>query len=382
VTRSNASSDPVIMLAGGGTGGHVFPMVAVADAVRRVADVRVVYVGTAGGIEARVVPARGDELELLAVTPIKGRGRRGAVRGVAQAAAVLPSARALVKRLAPRVLLSVGGYAAGPVGLAAWSRRVPVAVLEPNSVLGLANRWLLPFARRAYVAYPETAREVGRRAQRTGVPLRGEFHRSTYRPSPGVLRVLVVGGSQGASALNQLVPRALAHAGTEVPGLVVLHQAGRDRDDDVRKTYAALGQAATVVPFIEDMAGELERADVVIARAGACCLAELCTVGRASILIPFPFAADDHQQKNGDALAGLGAAVCVSQSDATPARVAAELLALASRPDLRVDMAERAALQGKASAAQDVALDLLALASIRPRTPSAGADRPKEGTDV
>jgi len=200
-------SQPVIVLAGGGTGGHVFPMVAVADALRSEADVRVVYVGTARGIESRVVPARGDELELLDVLPIKGRGPMGALRGVARAVGTLPRARALVKRLAPCAVLAVGGYASGPFGLAAWLGRVPLAVLEPNSTLGLTNRWLLPFARRAYVAFAETEHKVGARvARRTGVPLRkGAFYPTPYVASAG-LRVLVLGGSQGAKALNEVLP--------------------------------------------------------------------------------------------------------------------------------------------------------------------------------
>jgi UDP-N-acetylglucosamine--N-acetylmuramyl-(pentapeptide) pyrophosphoryl-undecaprenol N-acetylglucosamine transferase len=393
VSRRSSVGQPVIMLAGGGTGGHVFPLVAVADALREAADVRVVYVGTARGLEVRTIPARGDELELLAVAPIKGRGAGGAVRGLAQAAAALPAARSLVKRLAPKAVLSAGGYVAGPVGLAAWSRRVPLAILEPNSILGMANRWLLPFAKRAYVAYTDSEREIGPRAQRTGVPLRGQFHAASYRTNTRRLRVLVVGGSQGATALNLMVPRALAHAeaqlkeagssdrSDQLEELEIVHQAGRDRDGEVRQAYASLGQAATVLPFIDDMAGELARADLVIARAGACCLAELCSVGRPSILIPFPFAADDHQKKNGDALAAEGAAICLAQSDATPARVAAEVMALARDPARRAEMAARAAAQGRPGAASEIARDLLTLAAVPLRGMSA-ASHPKASAHV
>jgi UDP-N-acetylglucosamine--N-acetylmuramyl-(pentapeptide) pyrophosphoryl-undecaprenol N-acetylglucosamine transferase len=367
---------PVVVLAGGGTGGHVFPMVAVADALRAEADVRIVYVGTARGIEARVVPARGDELELLDVIPIKGRGPIGALRGALRAAGTLPVAHKLVKRLAPRAVLAVGGYAAGPVGLAACLTRVPVAILEPNSTLGLTNRWLVPFARRAYVAFPETEKKLGAKAQRTGVPLRGAFHPAPYEPGSR-FRVLVLGGSQGAKALNEIVPEALALARRDVGALTVLHQAGRDRDEAVRGSYRACGAGewASVVPFLDDVASELASSDLVIERAGGSSLGELCSVGRPSILVPFPFAADDHQRKNAQAVAAEGAAVSIDQVDATPARVASEVVALAKDSARRVAMANAARALGRPDAARTIARDLLGLAGI----PARPADSPAHG---
>jgi UDP-N-acetylglucosamine--N-acetylmuramyl-(pentapeptide) pyrophosphoryl-undecaprenol N-acetylglucosamine transferase len=368
--RANASASgalPVVVLAGGGTGGHVFPMVAVADALRAEADVRVVYVGTARGIESRVVSGRGDELELLDVLPIKGRGVLGAFRGVLRAAGTLPRARALVSKLAPRAVLAVGGYAAGPLGLAARLAGVPLAVLEPNSVPGLANRWLLPFARRAYVAFPETEKKVKRGiAQRTGVPLRGEFRATPYVPASDRLRVLILGGSQGAQMLNEIVPRALAEALPELGALTIVHQAGKDRDQAVRASYEALGigDRANVLPFLDDVASELERADLVIERSGASSLAELCAVGRASILVPFPFAADDHQRRNAQALASEGAALYVDPSEATPERVAAEVRAIGNDVGRRLAIADAARALGRPDAARSVALDLLSLAGI------------------
>jgi UDP-N-acetylglucosamine--N-acetylmuramyl-(pentapeptide) pyrophosphoryl-undecaprenol N-acetylglucosamine transferase len=359
----------VFVLAGGGTGGHVFPMIAVADALRKEADVRIVYVGTPRGIEARVVPARGDELELLDVLPIKGKGPMGALRGALRAAGTLPRARSLLKRLAPRAVLAVGGYAAGPVGLAASSLRVPIAILEPNSTLGLTNRWLVPFARRAYVAFPDTEKKLGSIAHRTGVPLRGTFHPKPYAPG-AALRVLVLGGSQGAKALNEVVPEALALARREVGDLTVVHQAGQGRDDDVRNAYAAHAAShwAKVVPFLDDVATELAAADLVIERAGASSLAELCAIGRPSILIPFPFAADDHQRKNAESLAAAGAAVSIDQTDATPSRVASEVIALAKDPARRTAMADRARTLGRPDAAREIARDLLALAGVPARS--------------
>jgi UDP-N-acetylglucosamine--N-acetylmuramyl-(pentapeptide) pyrophosphoryl-undecaprenol N-acetylglucosamine transferase len=343
-------------------------MVAVADALRREADVRVVYVGTARGIESRVVPARGDELELLDVIPIKGKGPLGAFRGALRAAGTLPRAGSLLKRLAPGAVLSVGGYAAGPIGLAACLRRIPVAILEPNSTLGLTNRWLVPFARRAYVAFPETEKKLGKIARRTGCPLRGAFHPTPYDPGAG-LRILVLGGSQGAKALNEVLPEALALARREVQGLTVLHQAGRDREADVRSAYDARGAGdwARVVPFLDDVASELASADLVIERAGGGSLGELCAVGRPSILIPFPFAADDHQRKNAEALAAEGAAISIEQAAATPARVAQEVVALAKDSARRKMMADVARALGRPDAARTIARDLLSLAGIPAR---------------
>jgi UDP-N-acetylglucosamine--N-acetylmuramyl-(pentapeptide) pyrophosphoryl-undecaprenol N-acetylglucosamine transferase len=375
---------PLVILAGGGTGGHVFPMVAVADALRNEADVRVVYVGTVRGIESRIVPARGDELELLDILPIKGRGPIGALRGVLRAAGVLPRARALLRRLSPHAVLAAGGYAAGPVGLAAWLGRVPLAVLEPNSVIGLSNRWLMPLARRAYIAFPAIDAKLRRGlARRTGIPLRGSFHATPYAPVSGQLRVLVLGGSQGAKALNEVVPSALARVAGRVGALTIVHQAGPDHDEEVRASYQALGIAsATVVPFLDDVAAELSRADLVIERAGASSLGELCAIGRASILIPFPFAADDHQRKNAEALAATGAAVCIDQAHATVDRIAGDVLALFHDPARRVAMAEAAKEQGRPDAARDIAVDLLTLAGIPARSSTAAAPPVAEAAHV
>ncbi|KYF67996.1 undecaprenyldiphospho-muramoylpentapeptide beta-N-acetylglucosaminyltransferase [Sorangium cellulosum] len=355
-----------VLIAGGGTGGHVFPMIAVGDAVRAAApEARVVYVGTARGIEVRVMGERGDDLELLHVLPLRGGGLSGFVRGAARAGSVLPEARRLVERLDARVVLSLGGYAGGPVSLAARSLGVPVAILEPNSVLGLSNRLLSPLVDRAYVAFPETARALRPSAVRLfGVPLRRAFARAPYAPREGRLSLLVLGGSQGALALNDVVPRAIAQGRERGLDLDVVHQTGRDREAAVRSLYAELGLSdrARVVPFIDDVAEALAAADVVIARAGASTLAELCAVGRPSILIPYPFAADDHQMKNAQSLERASAAVAIAQADATEARIAGELARLVAAPALRARMADAAAAFGTPDAAARVAADLLELA--------------------
>jgi UDP-N-acetylglucosamine--N-acetylmuramyl-(pentapeptide) pyrophosphoryl-undecaprenol N-acetylglucosamine transferase len=246
-------------------------MVAVGDAVRAAdPSAEVVYVGTGRGIEARVLPERGDRLELLEVLPLRGGGLSGFLKGAARAAASIPAAAKLVRSVRPDVVLSVGGYAAGPVSLAARLLGVPVALLEPNSVVGLANRLLAPLAARAYTAFPEVERHLSERTVvRAGVPLRRAFSRQPYATGEGPMRVLVLGGSQGAKALNEAVPRAIALASAR-SDVRVVHQTGKDRRADVDALYRELCVGGvTVTPFIDDMSRALAEADVVLGRAGA-----------------------------------------------------------------------------------------------------------------
>ena len=369
-----------ILVAGGGTGGHVFPGLAVAHALRELADVEIVFAGSPRGLETTIVPRHGYALELLEVEPMKGGGPARAIRGAMVAAKAMRHASSIVKRIRPAAVLSVGGYAAGPAALACVSARIPTAILEPNSILGLANRLLAPFAARAYVAWPETARHFrGDRARVHGVPLRPGFTPRVYAPKPGALRVLVLGGSQGATALNERVPSAIARTVATVGDVQVVHQTGRDREADVRSAYdkAGLG-SATVVPFLDDVAAQMFEADLILARAGAVTVAEIAAIGRASLLVPFPHAADDHQAKNAMSLASLGAAVCVRQEAADDVRLATELTLLLSDAERRVRMASAAREHGRPDAAREIALDLLALAGIRP-TPKAPPAKPMNG---
>lgn len=358
-----------ILLAGGGTGGHVFPMLAVGEAIRAAEpDSRVVYVGTARGLEARVVPEQGGELELLDILPLRGGGLSGFLKGARHAAGSIPAARDLVRKIGPSAVLSVGGYAGGPVCLAARTLGVTVTVLEPNSVMGLSNRLLAPFAVRAYTTFPEVDRFFRPSiVRRLGVPLRKAFAPAPYAEKKGELSILVLGGSQGAKALNETVPRAVALVKDAVPGLSVLHQAGREREAEARALYESLGlsEKARVTPFIDDMAQTIASADLVIARAGASTLAELCAVGRPSILVPYPFAADDHQLKNARSLEKRGAAVALPQTEASAERIADEITRLAKDAALREKMAASAAAIGAPLAAKNVAEDLLELARLR-----------------
>jgi UDP-N-acetylglucosamine--N-acetylmuramyl-(pentapeptide) pyrophosphoryl-undecaprenol N-acetylglucosamine transferase len=347
----------------------VFPAVAVAEAAESLADVEVVFCGTDRGIEARVVPARGWRLERLVVEPMKGGGARRAVRGALVAARATLHALALVRRLRPRVVLSVGGYASGPAALAAALLGVPVAILEPNSEPGLANRLLAPIARRAYLAWDEAAWAFrGATIRSFGVPLRPGFAPRAYVPRD-VPRLLVMGGSQGASVLNERVPEAIGMLTRRGARAVeVVHQAGAGRDAAVRDAYARAGVfGVTVVPFIDDVAQAIADADLVVARAGAGTLAEITAVGRPTLLVPFPHAADDHQARNAEALARAGAAAWLRQDAATVPRLASEVERLLGDSALRIAMARAATACGRPGAAHRVGADLLALAAIPER---------------
>jgi len=354
----------------------VFPMVAVADALRELApDLRLVFVGTDKGIETRVVPERGYELELMEVIPIRGGGVAGAFRGVARAAASLPEAWRLVERLDPRAVFSLGGYAAGPVALAARLRGVPLTLNEPNAVIGLANQLTAPLVTRAYTAFPEPERHFYPSAVlRSGVPIRAGFEPRPYRRRSELLRVLVLGGSQGAKALNEAVPEALGLAKTDVR---VVHQCGRAHVDDVEACYRALGAGSRVevVPFIEDMPAALAAAELVISRAGASAVSEICAVGRPSILVPYPYAAADHQRHNALSIERAGAGLCVTNEAATPVRLASEIDRMASGKDLLERMAARARELGRPHAAYTIARDLLGLARLSAGPASVHEDR-------
>lgn len=351
-------------------------MLAVADALQKqVPSLRLVFVGTARGIESRVVPEHGYELTLMRIEPMRGGGVSGLLRGAAIAARSVPRGWALIGRLRPRAIFSIGGYAAGPVSLAAWARRVPLALMEPNAVLGLANRLVVPLVTRAYTAFPEPCRHFSPGVVlQSGVPIRAGFQPRPYprRQRGQTLRVLVLGGSQGAKALNEAVPRALGLAQTPIR---VTHQCGRGHEPDVALAYEQLGarDRAEVVSFIADMPGALEQADLVISRSGASAVSEICAVGRPAILVPYPFAAGDHQRRNALALQRLGAGLCLEAGELASTRLAALIDRLAEDPGQLAAMAEQARAFGRPQAAEAIAKDLLDLAGLRATEPLGAA---------
>lgn len=372
-----------VLLAGGGTGGHVFPLLSVAESLRALhPDVDITFVGTSRGMEATLLPARGEKLELLDCLPLKGKTIGETMRGVLKAFTGLPAARALVKKISPDVCLSIGGYAAGTASVAAWSLGVPVGLMEPNAVLGLSNKLLSPFVSRAYLVFPEASKGFRPSVVRNlGMPIRQVFQPVPYQAGSNAPKLVVLGGSQGAAHLNTTIPQAFSQVIKSFPDATILHQAGRDRDSAVRADYEKFGCAAnaTVVPFVDDVAGIIASADIVLARAGAGSVAEICTVGRPVVFVPFPFAADDHQRRNAESLANAGAAICVRQNDASADRLASEIIALLSDPARREKMAHEAAARGSAGASIRIAQDLLTLARRSKHLPLATEQLQREG---
>ncbi|MDH3202304.1 MAG: undecaprenyldiphospho-muramoylpentapeptide beta-N-acetylglucosaminyltransferase [Myxococcales bacterium] len=366
-----------IMVAGGGTGGHLFPGLAVIEEMRRrIPTLGVRFVGTARGIEARILPGRGESLDLLKVTPLKGQGLGDRFASLARIPGAVMQASSLIRSFQPDLVLGVGGYASGPVLLAASLSGRSTALLEQNAHVGMTNRLLSRFVDRAYITFDHTAEVFGQTKSRlTGNPVRREFvehaRRALADPEGFESRartILVLGGSQGARKLNEDVPRALAKVGLPGRGLRVVHQTGESMRDEVEKTYQNLGIDAQVVTFIDEMARAYSNAALVMARAGATTLAELCAIGRPSILVPFPFAANDHQAKNAAALEEQGASVCIPESELDVDALGTLVAALLDDPAKRQAMSLAARRHGRPDAAATIVDDMIGwLGGAQPR---------------
>ena len=346
-----------VMIVAGGTGGHVYPGLAVAAALRA-RNVELHWMGTARGIEARIVPLAGVPFLTIPVTGLRGRGWwrwLAAPFGVTYA---LCCAWAAIRRVRPQVVLGMGGFVSGPGGIAAWLCRRPLIIHEQNAVPGLSNRILSHFAHRVLEGFPGSfAARV--RAITTGNPVRAEIAGlaapATRAHQHDTVNVLVFGGSRGARALNERVPQALAACGTL--RLAVRHQCGVDDVAATQARYAAASNITelTVVPYIDDMPTAYAWADLIIARAGASSIAEIAACGVASILIPYPYAVDDHQTVNARYLTDADAAVVLAEAQLTVASLAREIGRLTRDAGLRQAMAERARARARPHATADVA---------------------------
>lgn len=350
------------MIMAGGTGGHIFPALSVAAHVRA-AGWNVVWLGSRAGMEASIVPPKGYTMAWLRFSGLRRKGPLAvALLPLNLLIAFWQSARAIFAHR-PDVILGMGGYVAFPGGMMASVLKRPLVIHEQNAVAGLANRVLGRVAEQVLVGFPEA---FGKRtkAQWTGNPVRAEIATiaapaARFAQRTGPLRVLVLGGSQGAKALNDTVPQALALMLDAQPE--VIHQTGAAHLESVRANYAAVGVAATIVPFIEDMAASYAAADVMICRAGASTIAELAAAGVPSVLVPFPYAVDDHQTHNARFLAERGGAVLIPQRDLTPERLAKLLRELKRDKLLAMAMAARSA--GKPEATREVAEACMRLAA-------------------
>ena len=336
----------------GGTGGHVFPALAVADEMKK-AGWRVVWLGAKAGMEAELVPRHGYEMEFIRFSGLRGKGIvRMALLPLNLLIAFWQSARVIFK-VRPDVVLGMGGYVSFPGGMMAAGLNRPLVVHEQNSIAGLANRVLAEVADRRLAGFPG----VLRKSQFAGNPVRAAIAQlpapaERFRGRAGPLKLLVIGGSLGAQALNQTVPQSLALMPSERRPQVT-HQAGVRHLSELRDSYAAAGVAGETVAFIDDMATSYASADLVICRAGALTIAELAAAGVASVLVPFPHAVDDHQRHNARFLADAGAAVLVPQRELSPRRLADLLLGF-TRETL-LEMAKRARALAKPDAAANVA---------------------------
>ncbi len=320
------SARPILVMAGG-TGGHVYPALAVARALGAHSQ-RIVWLGTRRGLEARVVPAAGIDIEWISVGGLRGKGLVTLLLAPFRLAQALIQAVAIVKRHRPAMVLGMGGFASGPGGVAAWLLRRPLVIHEQNAVAGLTNRLLARLARVVLQAFPGSFN--ARVAARTvGNPVREDIAslpppEERYAGRSGPLRLLVLGGSLGARSLNLIVPAALAELTAEQRP-TVKHQTGARTADDARAAYADAGVDVELCEYIEDMAAAYAWADVVVCRAGALTVAEVSAAGLPAIFIPFPHAVDDHQTANARPLAAADAAVIIDERDLTPASLAGQL---------------------------------------------------------
>jgi len=362
-----------VIIAGGGTGGHLYPGIAVArELLARRPDARIVFAGTVRGIETSVVPREGFALELIRSGGIKGKSIIGRARGAALVPISLLDGWRLVSAHRPHLVIGVGGFSSGPVVLAAALRGVPTMLLEQNAVPGLTNRLLAPIVQAAAVAFDHTQTFFGSKAFVSGNPVRPEFFSAAgVRPESGVhdessgasiTRVLVFGGSQGAHAINVAMVEAAEELAAGGPGLRLTHQTGERDVEMVRAAYRRAGLEAEVEPFLFDMGRRIGQADLIVCRAGATTLAEIAAAGKAAILVPLPSATDDHQRKNAEALAATGAAEVLLQAEATGPVLARRILSLAADADARARLGRAARALARPDAARvivDRALELI-----------------------
>ena len=327
----------------GGTGGHVFPALALAEALRA-RQHRVVWMGSREGLEARLVPAAGFPIEWIAVTGLRGRGPVGWLLAPLRVARAVWQALGAMRRVRPAVVIGLGGFASGPGGIAAWLTRRPLLVHEQNAVPGFTNRVLARVATKVFEAFPGSFGAAAGRVECVGNPVRAAIAaqpapRARYLDRTGRVRLLVVGGSQGAQALNAVVPQALARLASDLP-FEVRHQCGAKHVAETSTAYASAGVSAAVTPFIDDIAAAYAWADLVVCRSGAMTVSELAVVGLPAVLVPFPAAVDDHQTANARWLVAAGAATLLPQAELTPQRLAATLGTLTERRAL-LEMSER-----------------------------------------
>lgn len=354
----SASDKKVALIMAGGTGGHVFPALATAEKLQA-QGVHVEWLGSRHGIEADLVPAAGLKLHSIEVKGLRGKGKLSLLLAPFKLLIALWQALSVVRSVKPDVVLGMGGFASGPGGLAAWLLRIPLIIHEQNAVAGMTNKALSKLAKTVLEAF-QGAFKSGLTTQTVGNPVRGSIlnlpePKERFSDREGPLRLLVVGGSLGAKAINDLLPEVLADLPQEQRP-EVWHQAGKRNIEETQQRYEALGVTeCKVVPFIDDMAEAYSWADVVLCRAGALTVSELSNAGVASVLVPFPYAVDDHQTKNANYLAERDAAILIQQADLNKETLTALLTEQLNQRETLMEMANKALSLGKPEASDVVA---------------------------
>ncbi|HKQ04235.1 MAG TPA: undecaprenyldiphospho-muramoylpentapeptide beta-N-acetylglucosaminyltransferase [Blastocatellia bacterium] len=366
-----------VIIAAGGTGGHIYPGVAIArEFKRRDAATDILFVGTPRGLESKIVPREGFQLEMIQVGALKGVSLFAKTKSLAGLPLSFVAALGILRRFKPDVVIGVGGYSSGPTLLMAALKRIPTMIVEPNAMPGFTNRVLARFVGAAALTFEDALKYFGKRGVVTGNPVRGDFAGIQKKARGACLNVLVFGGSQGAHAINVAMTEAAGLLTAQKERMAIVHQTGEKDYEMVERAYNEAGLTeAEVKPFIHDMAARFAWADVLICRSGATTVAEVAAAGKAAIFVPFPFATDDHQRKNAEAFERVGAARMILQKDLTPARLADVLQQLLDNPGA-LDQMEAASRQlGRPDSAAR-AVDL-AMQAASGRKKEAGGRKPE-----
>jgi UDP-N-acetylglucosamine--N-acetylmuramyl-(pentapeptide) pyrophosphoryl-undecaprenol N-acetylglucosamine transferase len=346
-----------VIIAGGGTGGHLFPAVALGEELRRERPAtEVLHVGTTNGFEAQWLPSSGLKYELFPVRGLRGKGVLTRARAVMEFAAALRRARALQRRFQPQLVVSAGGYASAPMAVAALMARVPLILMEQNTRPGLSNRLLWRFARKICVGFADTAAGVeGPRLAVTGNAVRLRYIPGELREIRSPVHILVLGGSTGAHRLNIGAAQAFKTLAKDVIKFDVVHQTGQPDADLIRCDYEPLGMAARVMPFIDDMAAALDQADLIVARGGAMTVSEIAIAGRAAIFVPYPFHRDRQQEHNARVIERLGGAIIVNDDESLAPNLQKVLTKLLHDPVRIIEMGRKTKQAGRPDAAARIA---------------------------
>ena len=347
-----------VILAGGGTGGHVIPALAIARELQTLDSADCLFIGTSRGIETRLVPAAGFPLELIQVGALNQVSLMMRLKTLFGLPVAIWTALRILRKFRPDVVIGVGGYASGPAMAAAVLRRIPMLAFEPNVVPGFANRIVAPFVSAAAVHFDET-KKYFRNCHVTGVPVRAQFFdlssREKMRAAGGPPILLVFGGSQGARAINQSMCEAVSGLREKTPNLQIIHQTGERDYSSTIEAYKKLGIKAEISKFIDDMPGTFARADLILCRSGASTVAEIAAAGKPAVYVPFPRSADDHQRRNAEAMQNVGAAVMLEERDLTAAKLVALIAGLISDPSKLQAMCEAARRMAHPNAAREIA---------------------------